>query len=79
MLVFDLLLLATGIGVLTAAVFWVRVAASHSMRIIYRLDGTERIAERANRRAFNWALTASGLTVVLAIAAYLAGRSAGAF
>jgi len=78
MLAFDLLLIATIVGVLASAVFWARVAMNHSMKAIFRLDGTERLAERANRRALSAAVTVSALTAILAVAAYLAGRSAGA-
>ena len=79
MLVFDLLILLTGISALLALLYWVRVAASHSLHRASKLDGTERLFERANRRALGRAAAASGLTLLLAAAVLVAGRSAGAF
>lgn len=78
MLVFNILLVLTAVNGLLAALFWVRVAASPSLDVAGRLDGTEKIFERANRRAIAGAWIATGLTVVLAAGAYLIGRSAGA-
>jgi hypothetical protein len=79
MLVFYLLVILTGLSALLAAVSWVRVAASHSLHRASELDGTERLFERANRRALTRAAAASGLTLLLAAAVLVAGRSAGAF
>ena len=76
MLVFDMLLVFTAMTGTLAAVAWVRVASSRSVNEAFRLDGAEKLAERANRRAFNVALIASVLTVLLAAAAFLMGRSA---
>ena len=45
----------------------------------HRLDGTERLASRANRRALIAAVIASALTMLLALAAYLTGRTLGVF
>lgn len=73
-----LAVLAVASGLLTAA-FWLRVAASPSLRSAARLDGTEPMAERANRRALAGAFALSALTVLIAVAAYLAARDGGAF
>jgi hypothetical protein len=71
----DILLMLAAIAGILAMVSWVRVASSRSMREASHLDGTEKLAERANRRALSFALVATVLTVLLAVAAYLA-RSA---
>ena len=79
MVLFDLLLVLTAISGLLAAVFWVRVAMSNSLEMAGKLDGTEELVERANRRATTVALIASGLTALLAVTTSLAGRGAGIF
>jgi hypothetical protein len=79
MVLFDLLLVLTAISGLLAAGFWVRVAMSKSLEMAAKLDGTEKLAQRGNRRAATAALIASGLTALLAVAAYIAGRGAGMF
>ena len=71
MLAFDILLLVTVMVGMLAVVAWARVASSRSVNEAFRLDGTERLAERANRRAFNLALIATVLTVLSAAAAFL--------
>ena len=78
MLLFRFLLVLTSLSALLAAVYWVRVAASRSLHKAGKLDGTERLFERANRRALIGAAAASGLTLLLAAAAFLAGGG-GAF
>jgi len=78
MFAFQALLVLTAVSGLLAAVFWVRVAASRSLDMASRLDGTERLAHRSNRRALSCALIASGLTVLIALAAFLVGNGAGA-
>lgn len=79
MLVFDLLLVLAGLCGLVAAVLWVRVASSHSLNQASMLDGTGRLTERSNRRARRAALVASGICLLLAAAACLAGRGAEVF
>ena len=78
LLVNIIVVLAAGCGLL-AAILWVRVATSRSLEMAGRLDGTEKLFERANRRALAGAAIATGVTVLLAVAAYLIGRGAGAF
>ena len=79
MVAFELSLVVTALFGAMAAVFWMRVAASRSLRAAGKLDGTERLAVRDNRRAFRYAVLASALTLLLAVAALVAGRGAGAF
>ena len=60
MLAFDVLLVLTAHGRIAGRVIaWARVASSRSVNEAFKLDGTEKLAERANRRAFNLALIAS--------------------
>jgi hypothetical protein len=77
MVAFQILLVLAAVSGLLAAVFWVRVAASHSLDLAGRLDGTERRTHRSNRRALSGALIVSGLAVLLAAGAFLAGSNAG--
>lgn len=79
MVLFRLLLVLTFLSAVLAVVYWVRVAASHALYKASKLDGTEQLFERANRRALAGAAVASALTLLLAAAAFLAGRGAGAF
>lgn len=74
MLLFNILLVVTAVSALLAAVFWLRVASSRSLNAAFKLDGTEELSRRANRRAFNWALAASIVTLLLVGATYFAGR-----
>ena len=76
---FHALLVLTALAGLLAAGCWVRVSASRSLSMTHRLDGTERLASRANRRALIAAAIASALTMLLALAAYLTGRTLGVF
>ena len=76
---FDLLIVLTLVSAAVAGVFWLRVLASNSLKMAGKLDGTEELAERANRRALSGARAATVLTLVLAFAAYMAGKGAGAF
>lgn len=71
MLAFDILLVVTAIVGMLAVVAWIRVASNRSVNEAFRLDGAEKLAERANRRAFNLALIATAMTVVSAGAAFL--------
>lgn len=73
MLPFDILLLLTAVSGVVAAISWVRVASSGSLTAASKLDGTEKLAERANRRALNAALMASAITIGLAVAALWIG------
>lgn len=72
---FDFLFVLAAASGLIAAGFWVRVAASRSLKAAGELDGTEKLVERTNRRALAGAMIASGLTALLAAAAYLIGRT----
>ena len=78
MLSFELLLVLAAASGLIAVGFWVRVATSRSLDMAGKLDGTEKLVERANRRALTVALTATVVTVLAAVAAYLVGRGVGA-
>ena len=77
MIVETLAVLAALSG-LVAAVFWVRVASNRSLSEASRLDGTEDLAARSNRRAYRAAVIASALCAGLAALAYLVGRGTGA-
>ena len=79
MFLFEIVLVLAAACGLMAAVFWVRVATSRSLNMAGRLDGTEKLVERANRRAFTAAAIATGLTLLLAVAAYIIGRGVDAF
>ena len=74
---FEILLGLAVLSGLLAAVFWVRVASSRSLNEVFKLDGTEKLAERSNRRAYRAALIASALCVGLITLAYLAGGGNG--
>lgn len=78
-MIFETLIALAAFSGLVAAVLWVRVASSRSLNEAFKLDGTEKLAERANRRAQRAAMIASALCAGLAALAYLAGRAAGAF
>jgi hypothetical protein len=75
---FQLLIVLATLSGLVAAVFWVRVASNRSLSEASRLDGTEKLAERSNRRAYRAAVIASALCALLVGLAYLAGGT-GAF
>lgn len=77
MLIFNVSLVVTALFGAMAAIFWLRVAASRSLREAGKLDGTEKLAARENRRAFRSAVVATTLTLLAAAAAYLLGRGLG--
>jgi len=74
----EALLVFASLSGLLAVALWVRVAASHSLLTSGKLDGTEKLAERANRRALSRALIASAVAVALVLAAYFVGGGIGA-
>jgi hypothetical protein len=71
---FEILLALAALSGLLAAVSWVRVASNRSLSEAFKLDGTEKLAERSNRRAYRVAVIASTLCALLAALAFLADR-----
>jgi ABC-type spermidine/putrescine transport system permease subunit I len=76
-MIFETAIVLAALSGLVAAVFWVRVASNRSLSEASRLDGTEKLAERSNRRAYRAAVIASALCAALVVLACLAGRAAG--
>jgi hypothetical protein len=74
---FEILLLLTAVSGLSAAACWVRVASSGALKAAAKLDGTEKQADKANRRALSAALIASSITVGVAAAALWIGFRSG--
>lgn len=68
-----ILLGLAAISALLAAILWVRVASSSRLLDIARLDGTEPLFERSNRRALMGAAIASAAAITLAALGYLVG------